>query len=727
MAINQLSLSLIKRNVPYRGPRTSDSWNDTIDEIASDLAAITSEWNNKLHPLLASIPDGTDDVNVDAFLNGLDGKQLYTDQNATDTSDNGELWSTAYSRPLTIKETIDSMKDEIESNYNDLATLVSDTAGILTHDQKRAIGLEIFDEDYTFTGISLLTRSQTNEYNVSQIAKDLYGTSSVLDGDGISHFGVGGAGASVNDALTAILAMHGGTWSTDVSLVHSIVNADVNVSADIVQTKLYKSDAGASDTFTIGEDPVNLLGDLNMIRTVIKLLKGTSGWTVTPDEPYVGAPVTLNGHVNNTGNPSYASDSNPHGLDFEDLGGNALSNIRTVLGIDASDTMPPYEDFPPEGTALTYILSTDSVTAALAKLDESLAAASASSGAHAILTNNPHSVTAAQITHAAIAAEINANSSLIDWNNIGIDGDGLITTVNSASTGTINWARLAISGDNIVTEVNDNAVSLFDWNTINIDGDGLVTDINTSSSVIDWNNININGDGLITDINSSSSAIDWAKLTITSANIATLVNAGAETLDWDNINTAGSNLIDLATRSHTDLTDIGTRTHSAIDTALDILETINHENFIEEGDSRLIDARTPLSHGNTEHSIDFNSVYAFDAHKAGYTASLSGGAVQPTTGEHYATDIEVEDFYDEFDEATVEMVLHEINVKLDVIGSQQSAISSLTDSTGGTTDGTLSAVSGSGDDSTINNNIAELHTKLDLILVAMRNHGLIVT
>lgn len=51
--------------------------------------------------------------------------------------------------------------------------------------------------------------------------------------------------------------------------------------------------------------------------------------------------------------------------------------------------------------------------------------------------------------------------------------------------------------------------------------------------------------------------------------------------------------------------------------------------------------------------------------------------------------------------------------------SQASAISKLTDSTGGSTDGTLSAISGSGDDSNINNNFAEVDAKISAIIDAI--------
>jgi hypothetical protein len=55
-------------------------------------------------------------------------------------------------------------------------------------------------------------------------------------------------------------------------------------------------------------------------------------------------------------------------------------------------------------------------------------------------------------------------------------------------------------------------------------------------------------------------------------------------------------------------------------------------------------------------------------------------------------------------------------------GADQAA---LTNSTGGTADGTLSAVSGSGADADINNNFTELHTLLNEIRTALVNLGLI--
>ena len=62
-----------------------------------------------------------------------------------------------------------------------------------------------------------------------------------------------------------------------------------------------------------------------------------------------------------------------------------------------------------------------------------------------------------------------------------------------------------------------------------------------------------------------------------------------------------------------------------------------------------------------------------------------------------------------------------------VVGAQQGAIGSFVNSTGGSGDGTLVAISGSGADADLNNNFTDIHDKVEQILGAMRNHGLIST
>jgi len=61
-----------------------------------------------------------------------------------------------------------------------------------------------------------------------------------------------------------------------------------------------------------------------------------------------------------------------------------------------------------------------------------------------------------------------------------------------------------------------------------------------------------------------------------------------------------------------------------------------------------------------------------------------------------------------------------------ILGTQQSAITSLV-AASGTADGTVADVTGSFDQGILNDNFKELVTNVDLILVALRTHGLIAT
>lgn len=562
--INQIALSLIRRNAPYRGPRTSDSWNDTIDEISTDLASVISEWNLKLYPLLLGVPDGTDDVNIDAFTNGLDGSQLYVDHDSTESDDNGAYWNETYSRPITLKESLTEVREEMESNYNDLAALVAEASGALTHDQKRAIGLEIFSDDYTFGGVSILTRSQNNEYNIVQLAKDIYGSSFSLDSDGIANFT-----NSINDALDAILTLHQGTWDTDITLVHDIVNADVNVNADIDQAKLAKSGGLLNADYDIsGNPPDSILDDLNIIRTVIKTMKGLGAWEGSISEPYTGGPVDLNGHMTDFGILGEGFANNPHGLSFIDIQGTDIEYIRSVLGITDEHQQPPYAAYPPEGSELIYIEVGDSLTEAVAKLDDALEGVSLGAGTHASRTDNPHFVTATQIGHVAISAEINANSSEIEWDNIDKTGSSIADLISHSHT-------------------------------------------------------------LLTDIGSNTHADIDSALTV---------------LGTENTNSLRTDVDSLLGSSFLEASDI---TYSFLDSAVGFGTTAN---TICAGDDSRLGGGAPEDHGNEVHTSSFIDV----------THIQGSGSAPPSSGEHYAADVYVEDSAGNFSNNDVEQVLADI-------------------------------------------------------------------
>ena len=71
-----------------------------------------------------------------------------------------------------------------------------------------------------------------------------------------------------------------------------------------------------------------------------------------------------------------------------------------------------------------------------------------------------------------------------------------------------------------------------------------------------------------------------------------------------------------------------------------------------------------------------------------------------------------------------------VTMKLDgtrLLKEQEAAIVSLTDNSGGTANDTLVAISGTYVQAEVANNFADVAAKVNAILVALRNHGLIAT
>lgn len=105
--IEKFHIFFVMRNAKQRAPTSSSTWNDAMAEIAHDLAQISSQWNERLLPLLATLPNG--EVDVDAFTDGLDGKTLFVDSEAI----SGDYYNNEVSRPNTVKEELDSIYEAI--------------------------------------------------------------------------------------------------------------------------------------------------------------------------------------------------------------------------------------------------------------------------------------------------------------------------------------------------------------------------------------------------------------------------------------------------------------------------------------------------------------------------------------------------------------------------------------------------------------------------------------
>lgn len=212
--LKRLDISTVKRNAIKRGVMTSAQWNDTFAELAADLGNISTQWNNSLLTLLATVPDGTDDVAVDAFKFGLDGSHVYIDADATDAAATVRYFNTSKDRPNTIKEQIDDVYTQLTALETDIENFDISTGG-LTTEQKSRIGMNIFDTTQTSASTSLDAITNNNKLNLQQVAKDLYGSGWSLDNDANANLD-----NSVKDMVNALLVLHSGSWSGDINLFH---------------------------------------------------------------------------------------------------------------------------------------------------------------------------------------------------------------------------------------------------------------------------------------------------------------------------------------------------------------------------------------------------------------------------------------------------------------------------------------------------------------------------
>ncbi len=106
---------------------------------------------------------------------------------------------------------------------------------------------------------------------------------------------------------------------------------------------------------------------------------------------------------------------------------------------------------------------------------------------------------------------------------------------------------------------------------------------------------------------------------------------------------------------------------------------------------------------------------------AAKNASYAAGAAAATTV-MIATAIQTVDR-----SSTNGVVLAQLEGASSVEVDSAANVAVLTDSTSGTTDGTLEAVSGSGADPAVNNNFAELNTQINSVLTALKNANLMAT
>jgi len=302
--------------------------NSMLTEMVADINDLVSFHNTVLVPLIQELPLGSSDDEVptqiagtiDAPLLGLSGDQIWTD-NASSLAQANQLPSSAFTylffegtRRATIKETFIKLAQTVENNFTSLQSLINSSLGLSDY-TKAYIGLKAFDASLVSSGSSIDGRLVSLTTSVNALASNTY-NGSYSSSTNLTY--------SLAQIIDALLDLHGGsayktglTYSSTVSLSHSIPVSSLTYDALIAQTNVDKSSSYA--TLNRAASVNNLEDDLNRIRFEIATLRG-GNWNddfgVAP--AYDTSLVSLAGHIADLGSGA-ALATNPHGLAARDI------------------------------------------------------------------------------------------------------------------------------------------------------------------------------------------------------------------------------------------------------------------------------------------------------------------------------------------------------------------------------------------------------------------------
>lgn len=340
--------TLIRRVATERGVSSSLDENAGREEVYRLLSTLIHSYNTYLYPICSALPSRqntsgpdlgttsvTDPTDIDVVAHGLDGTQVYTDNDAA----NGEtdVWTGSDydplfyvgTRPKSIKESfvhVLSLIDSLYESYNSLANDTSSSSSSST--------------DLTSSVLGNLT---TITNNINQLANDFYKSGSTsLSGDGSSIF-VKTADDRMDDIEADITTLD--TLLNTTGLENSHIKSSAAISSSKIAIAAPTEYTGVIDSLQTA---------INRIITVISVLAHNSGsfssWDSLPTVNDTGngaSPLgteSLSDHINNIGQAGSAgtATNNPHGLTLPDcLAAGDTVAYYTTLGVD-EDLKPSF-------------------------------------------------------------------------------------------------------------------------------------------------------------------------------------------------------------------------------------------------------------------------------------------------------------------------------------------------------------------------------------------------
>jgi hypothetical protein len=200
--------------------------NDLIDELGHDLAAIQSQWNNKIVPLTATVPDGTGiGADLNAFEDGLGGNTLYVVPTAT-VQTSTEYFNVDNNRPNTIFE-------QLTDVYTEIATLREDIENSIADQSVAAIDVFVKDSQ------SLLV-AENVEDALAELASQ------------ITNLGNGTSGTGSLGELAVFDNLGVANGEPDLTFSASLLNVNGDTLAEVVRASSYL------DLVEQGSSPTNI-------------------------------------------------------------------------------------------------------------------------------------------------------------------------------------------------------------------------------------------------------------------------------------------------------------------------------------------------------------------------------------------------------------------------------------------------------------------------------------
>lgn len=422
--VNKVRVNFVRRTIPRRGPFSTEDYNASMEELAVDLADFGARWNTEVYPVLNTLPRGSIDTDgggrwpgagsmPDAIENGLDGDNMFVDNAASLTQDDGLFWDSTNSRPKTIRESSRDIDDRLTSIYAELSEGLLDVSNGLSSDQWDKLGLWV--KDGTASAVTSVSyKARTGWTYLNELVLDVF---TLATSRGV----LATSGFTIEAMLTDLLTEHGGIWNTDTSGIdHSsitgVLQASVGNSASYIKRQRgYVPDAG------------DLPDDLNRIRYEIARTRlgaatteTTGQWNTDITDPVGAGVACLKTHIEYAGT-GIQDATNPHGIHRKDIDelDTEIEYNNTFTGKSAFGSESP--------TYSSSVYVAGSLEAAIGDLDAALDITDTALAAHEADTTNPHSVTALQAGAAVrevydFAGNVDFTTPIVISHNKGVAG-----------------------------------------------------------------------------------------------------------------------------------------------------------------------------------------------------------------------------------------------------------------------------------------------------------------